>query len=85
MLIQEIIRAEWAGQNFNQGLKNGRFTKILVRGYTDLNGVGVAEFLEELAAMATGGGGDGEGDKGGAFVDGEVGEKGLFCVDRMVE
>lgn len=45
----------------------------------------MAEFLEELAAMATGGGGDGEGDKGGAFVDGEVGEKGLFCVDRMVE
>lgn len=51
----------------------------------DLEVGGVAELLEELAAMAAGGGGDGDGEEAGAAVYGEVGDEKLLGVDGVVE
>lgn len=45
----------------------------------------MAEFLVELAAVAAGGGGDGDCEEAGAAVDGEVGEEELLGVDGVVE
>lgn len=45
----------------------------------------VADFLQELAAVAAGSVGDGEALKGGFGIEGEIGDEELFGVDRVVE
>ena len=57
----------------------------LVGGYEKLDVLGVAELLEELAAVAAGGGRDCEGGERGLAVEGEVGYEELFGVDGVVE
>lgn len=59
--------------------------RVFMGGDEDLDVRGVAEFLKELAAMAAGGGGDGEGVEAGLGVVGHVGEEELFGVDGVVE
>lgn len=61
------------------------FFLILVGRDEDLEVGGVAELLQELAAVAAGGGGDSEGEEAGGAVDGEVGEEELLGVDGVVE
>ena len=46
---------------------------------------GVSDFLEELAAMAAGGGGDGEIAEVGLGIKGEVGDEELLGMDGVVE
>ncbi|WRX35228.1 hypothetical protein QQP08_027715 [Theobroma cacao] len=54
-------------------------------GYEELDIGGATELLEELAAMAARGGGDGEVFKKRLRIEGEVGDKELLGVDGMVE
>lgn len=56
-----------------------------LRGYQDFHVGGGAEFLEELAAVPAGGGGDGQGHQVGLRIQGEVGDEELFGVDGVVE
>ena len=44
----------------------------------------IPEFLEELAAVATRGGGDGESNVVRAAMDDEVVAEELLCVDRLM-
>lgn len=50
-----------------------------------MEGGRIPEFLEELAAVAARGGRDGERKEAGAAVDGEVGQKELLGVDRLIQ
>jgi len=56
-----------------------------VGGNQDVHVGGGAKFLEELAAVAAGGGGDGEGGEVGLRIQGEIAEEELLGVDRVVE
>jgi hypothetical protein len=46
---------------------------------------GVADFLKELTAVATRGGGDSNVFEGGFCIKSEIGDEELFGVDRMME
>ena len=59
--------------------------RVCLVGDEDFEVGGVGELLEELAAMAAGRGGDGEGEEGGLGVEEEVGDEELFGVDGVVE
>lgn len=54
-------------------------------GYQDLDILGSANFLEELAAMAAGRGGNGHVIEAGLGLDREVGDEELLGVDGVVE
>ena len=59
--------------------------RVCVRGYDEFDVGGAAEFLEELAAVAARGGGDGEGKEVRLAVQEEVCYEELFGVDSGVE
>lgn len=61
------------------------FFFVVRGGYEELDIGGATELLEELAAMAARGGGDGEVFKKRLRIEGEVGDKELLGVDGMVE
>lgn len=56
----------------------------MVGGDEDLERGSIPEFLEELAAVATRGGGDGESNEARAAMDGEVVAEELLCVDGLI-
>lgn len=69
----------------NQKLGQGPEFAVKVAGYKQFDITGSADFLEELAAMATGGGGSDEVIEVGLSVEGEIGDEELLCVDGMVK
>lgn len=54
-------------------------------GYEEIDVLGVADLLEELAAVATRSRGDGEVAKVGFGIEGEISEEELLGVDGVVE
>jgi len=62
---EKIVGAEAVGEEVGE---RGE-VRVRVGGDQDLDVGGVAEFLEELAAVAAGGGGDGEGVEAGLAVE----------------
>lgn len=80
-LGEKVVGTEVVGEQVGE---RGE-ARVWVGGDEDLDVGGVAEFLEELAAVAAGGGGDGERVEGGLGVEGHVGEEELLGVDGVVE
>lgn len=78
---EKVVGAEVVGEEVGERAE----VRVFMGGDEDLDVGGVAEFLKELAAMAAGGGGDGEGVEVGLDVVGHVGEEELFGVDGVVE
>ncbi|PON50448.1 hypothetical protein PanWU01x14_223130 [Parasponia andersonii] len=95
VLAQEVVGPEPLRQELQKRVEvvvlgSGRFGAALVvpgirRRDQDLDIRGSADFLEELAAMAAGGGGNGDVLEVGLAVDGEVRDEELLGVDGVVE
>lgn len=78
---EKIVGAEAVGEEVGE---RGE-VRVGVGGDQDLDVGGVAEFLEELPAVAARGGGDSEGVEAGLAVECEVREEELLGVDGVVE
>nr|GMC65415.1 PRA1 family protein F3-like [Ipomoea batatas] len=89
-VVEKIEGSEMAGEELGQGCEGdvtgfGDDVIFGLGGDEDLEGGRVAELLEELAAVAAGGGGDGEGDEAGPAVGEEIGDEELLGVDGVGE
>lgn len=78
---EEVVGAELVREEVRERCELRRG----IGGDKDIHVGGGAEFLEELAAVSAGGGGDGEGGEVGLRIEGEVAEEELLRVDRVVE